>query len=157
MDSMRHILHKLSPSVPKLWLQLSAGLVWFGVGLMLDGFASRWLKLVDSTFMLLLLLTGLTLAAVIYSFGFSKLAIKNIQRISELAGEKVCLFAFQSWVSYPLVAFMISLGIYLRVYSPFPKPVLAILYLGIGSALFAASLHYFGYIAHTLRSQSMNG
>jgi len=157
MDSTRHGLHKFSPSVPKIWLQLSAGLVWFGVGLLLDGFASRWLKLVDSTFMLLLLLTGLTLAAVIYFFGFSKLATTNIQRISELAGEKVCLFAFQSWTSYPLVAFMISLGIYLRVYSPFPKPLLAILYLGIGSALFAASLHYFAYIVHTLRSQSLNG
>ena len=123
---------------------------------MLDGFASRWLKLVDSTLMLLLLFTGLTLSAGIYSFGFSKLAIKNIQRINELSGEKVCLFAFQSWASYPLVAFMISLGIYLRVYSPFPKPLLAILYLGIGSALFVASLHYFAYIAQTLRSQSMN-
>ena len=124
---------------------------------MLDGFASRWLKLVDFNFMLWLLLTGLILAAGIYFFGFSKLARKNIQRISELGGEKVCLFAFQNWASYPLVAFMISLGIYLRIYSPFPKPLLAILYLGIGSALFMASLHYFVYILRTLRSHSMSG
>jgi hypothetical protein len=41
---------------------------------------------------------------------------------------------------------MISLGIYLRIYSPIPKPVLASGYLGIGTALFSASLHYFTHL-----------
>jgi hypothetical protein len=145
-------LHKFRPGVHKNWLQLSAGLVWFGVGLMLIGFASRWLKLVDFSTMLLLVLAGLLLATGIYFFGFSKLARKNINRISALRGAKACLFAFQSWPSYPLVAFMISLGIYLRVYSPFPKPLLAILYLGIGGGLFLASLHYFAHIARAFHT-----
>jgi hypothetical protein len=120
--------------------------MWLGVGLMLDGFAFRWLKLADFSTAFLLSGLGLLLAAGIYRFGFSGLARKNIQRISSFGGERACLFAFQSWSSYPLVAVMISLGIYLRVYSPIPKPLLASGYLGIGTALFSASLHYFAHL-----------
>lgn len=144
-------LSKFKPAVRKVWLHFSAGLVWFGVGLMLIGFASYWLKPVVFFTMFLLITAGLLLATGIYFFGFSKLAKKNIKRISGLKGEKVCLFAFQGWTSYPLVVFMIFLGIYLRTYSPFPKPLLAILYLGIGGGLLSASLHYFAHIARTLR------
>lgn len=142
---------KFKPAVGKVWLHLSAGLLWFGVGLMLIGFASRWLKPVNFSTMLLLVTVGLFLATGIYFFGFSKLAKKNIKRISRLKGEKVYLFAFQGWKSYPLVLFMIFLGIYLRTSSPFPKPLLAILYLGIGGRLLSASLHYFAHIASILR------
>jgi hypothetical protein len=149
---MSKYLHKLKPAVHKIWLQLLAGLVWLAVGLMLDNFAAGWLRPVPAKNMLLLVLAGLCLAAAIYAFGFSRLADKNICRISSLPGRRVCLFAFQAWPSYPLVAFMVSLGIYLRVYSSLPKPMLAILYLGIGSALFAASLHYFSHIASVLRT-----
>ena len=149
-----HFLNKFNPSVPKIWLHLTAGLVWLGVGLMLDTFASRWLKLSGFPTELLLIAVGLTLAAGIYGFGFSKVAQKNIRRIGEYTSEKVCLFAFQSWTSYPLVAFMMGLGIYLRNYSTFPKSLLAILYLGIGSAIFAAGLLYFAHIARTYRSQN---
>ena len=151
MQKLLPLLCKLRPAVRKHWLQLSAGLVWFGVGLMLDEFAARWLGAVAFPRMLILILAGLALAACIYFFGFSRLAKKNIRRISDLPGRTVCLFAFQAWTSYPLVAFMIGLGIYLRRYSSFPKPLLAILYLGIGSALFAASLHYFAHLASGLR------
>jgi hypothetical protein len=144
---------KFKPAVRKVWLHISAGLVWFGVGLMLIGFASRWLKPVNSSAMLLLVTAGLLLAIGINFFGFSKLAKKNIKRISGLEGEKVCLFAFQGWTSYPLVLLMIFLGIYLRTYSPFPKPLLAILYLGIGGGLLSASLHYLAHIARTFRTK----
>jgi hypothetical protein len=147
-------LRKFKPGVRKNWLQLTAGLVWLGVGLMLIRIASRWLKPVDLSTGLLLGSAGLLLAAGVYFFGFSKLARKNINRICALRSEKACLFAFQSWTSYPLVAFMISLGIYMRVYSPFPKPLLAILYLGIGGGLFFASLHYFAHIVRAFHPQN---
>jgi hypothetical protein len=143
---MFSVFTKLKPAASKNKLQFLAGSLWFGVGLMLDSFAFRWLKSTDLATALLFSATGIALAAGIYRQEFSKLAQKNIQRICSLSGEKICLFAFQAWSSYPLVAVMISLGIYLRVYSPFPKQLLSILYLGIGSALFAASLHYFAHI-----------
>lgn len=146
---MFSVLRKLKPAAPKVWLLTLAGSMWLGVGLMLDGFAIRWLRLADFSTVGLFSLVGLLLASAIYRFGFSRLADKNIRRIRSLAGEKVCLFAFQAWSSYPLVAVMISLGIYLRVYSPIPKPVLASGYLGIGTALFSASLHYFAHLFHS--------
>jgi hypothetical protein len=140
---MNDFLRKLNPAVGKKWLQLAAGLMWSAVGVMLVAFASRWLKPLDWLPLLLLLLAGLALAAAIYIFGFSKLARKNILRINALNGDRVCIFAFQEWKSYPLVAVMIFMGIYLRLYSPIPKPLLAILYLGLGFSLFASSLPYY--------------
>ncbi|MBK5109346.1 MAG: hypothetical protein JJE12_14525 [Anaerolineales bacterium] len=60
-----------------------------------------------------------------------------------MTGERICIFAFQRWTSYPLVVIMMSMGIYLRVYSPIQKPYLAILYIGIGSSLVFASWRYY--------------
>jgi hypothetical protein len=146
-------LYWSKPGVGKVWLYFLAGLVWLGVGIMLIGFASRWLKVVSFSSLFLYIIPGIALATGIYFFGFSKLAKKNIHRISRLASEKVCLFAFQGWTSYPLVAFMIALGLYLRIYSPIPKSLLAILYLGIGGGLFSASLHYFVIVINILKAQ----
>ena len=143
--------NRFKPAVNKDWLYLSAGFVWFGVGLLLIRLAEDWLKPAVFYDTLLLVSAGLALAACIYYFGFSKLAKKNINRIDKLKGEKVCFFAFQGWTSYPLVLFMMSLGIYLRTYSPIPKPLLAILYLGIGGGLLTSSLHYFANIVRIHR------
>ena len=108
--------------------------------------------LVHSWMVLLLILAGLLLAAGIYFFGFSKLASRNVQRIINIPKERVCLFAFQKWTSYPLVLVMIAMGIYLRLYSPIPKPYLAILYLGLGASLFASSLQYYSQVLRTTRT-----
>ncbi len=148
-------LRSLTPRAPKVWLQLSAGLVWFGVGMMLAGFSLRWLKVVAFPVAVFLTVCGLALATAIHLFGFSRLARRNICRIAAFEEERVCLFAFQEWRNYPLVAFMVALGIYLRLYSPFPKSMLAILYLGIGGGLFLSSLHYFGHVVQTLHSSAI--
>jgi len=150
-------LNKLKPGVEKIWLQLAAGLVWFGVGLMLIGYAHRWLTLIGYSTKYFFGLSGIILAIGIYYFGFSKLARRNIRRVDALSGKKICIFAFQSWTNYPLVAFMIALGIFLRVYSPVPKSLLGIAYLGIGGGLFSASLHYFVHIARALRLKTAEG
>lgn len=134
---------KYKPGTPKLWLYLAAGLVWMGVGIMLIGFASRWLRPISFPAWILYATSGIGLAGGIYWFGFSKLAKKNIGRIFSLPEGRICLFAFQEWKSYPLVIFMVALGIYLRIYAPIPKPLLAVLYLGIGGGLALSSLHYF--------------
>jgi hypothetical protein len=148
---MHNSLKKFNPAVGKIWLQLAAGLMWSGVGIMLVVFASRWLKLTSGWLLLMLILGGCLLGTAIYLFGFSKLARKNIRRIDSYSQKRICIFAFQEWKSYPLVAFMIFLGIYLRLYSSIPKSLLAIMYLGIGFSLFASSIHYYqkvGSMAH---------
>jgi hypothetical protein len=139
------LLYKLKPAAKKFWLQLLAGLMWSGVGLMLFFIARRWLTEVELPTEVLLLIAGLLLAAAIYFWGFSKLASKNIHRIEALP-QKPCLFAFQAWTSYPLVAVMIAMGIYLRVYSSFPHALLAITYIGLGGGLFGSSLHYYAHL-----------
>ena len=143
---------KWTPATKKIWLHLTAGIMWSGVGIMLTVFATTWFGLVHSWTVLLLISAGLLLAAAIYFFGFSKLASKNVQRIIAIPKERVCLFAFQKWTSYPLVLVMVGMGIYLRHYSPIPKPYLAILYLGLGASLFASSLKYYSQAIHTIRT-----
>ena len=91
-------------------------------------------------------LAGALLASAIFYFGFSKLAKKNIQRINDMVGDKICIFAFQEWKSYPLVVVMIGLGISLRKFFPIPKPYLSILYIGIGGGLFLSSLYYYKHL-----------
>ena len=142
---------KWTPATKKIWLHLTAGIMWSGVGIMLVAFAATWLGLVHSWTVLLLILAGLLLAAGIYFFGFSKLASSNIQRIIKIPKQRVCLFAFQKWTSYPLVLVMVGMGIYLRRYSPIPKPYLAILYLGLGASLFGSSLKYYSQVIRSTR------
>lgn len=143
---------KWTPATRKIWLHLTAGIMWAGVGIMLIAFAATWLELVRSWTVLLLLLAGLLLAAAIYFFGFSKMASNNVQRIIKIPRERVCLFAFQKWTSYPLVLVMVAMGIYLRRYSPIPKPDLAVLYMGLGVALFFSSFQYFVQVFRTIRN-----
>ena len=126
--------------------------MWSGMGIMLVAFASNWLGIVYSWTVLLLILAGLLLAAGIYFLGFSKLASRNVQRIVNIPKERVCLFAFQKWTSYPLVLVMIAMGIYLRLYSPIPKPYLAILYIGLGASLFVSSFQYYFQVFRTTRT-----
>ena len=139
-------LQRLKPAVNKAWLYALAGLLWSVAGVMLLRLAYGWLRLAHDYPVYLLAPLGILLAIAIYRFGFSKFADRNIQRIHELAGEKACIFAFQEWTSYPLVVFMVSLGIVLRRHSPIPKPLLAVAYLGIGGSLFLASFHYYRHL-----------
>lgn len=140
---------KWTPATKKIWLHLTAGLMWSGVGIMLVAFTAGWLGLVHSWSVVLFGLAGLLLAAAIYYFGFSKMASKNVQRIIRLPRERVCLFAFQKWTSYPLVLVMVALGIYLRHYSPIPKPYLAVIYIGLGVSLFFSSFQYYNQVLHS--------
>jgi hypothetical protein len=136
-------LSVLKPASDKRVLIVLAGLMWSGVGVMLGRLAFGWLRLETSYDAFWLGLCGILLGLNIYRFGFSRFADKNIRRIKAYLDDKICIFAFQEWSSYPLVMVMISLGIFLREYSLFPKSWLSPVYMGIGCALFLASLHYY--------------
>ena len=140
------ILTHCWPVVSKSWLHLVAGLLWTIAGILLLNFAFGWLRPSGLPRALPFALAGVVLALAIYFFGFSKLAGKNVRRIEQIGGKKTGLFAFQTWTSYPLVVFMIVLGITLRHYAPIPKPLLGILYIGIGGALVLSSLRYYGHL-----------
>ncbi len=150
VSRMMEFLTKLKPAAAKTWLYLTAGLMWSGVGILLNSFAYGWLRPLKWTSALPLALAGAALAFTVYHFGFAHSADKNIRRIAAIKNDKPCLFAFQKWSSYPLIAFMIALGIVLRKYSSIPKPYLAVLYMTMGSSLFLASLHYYKKLVLTM-------
>jgi len=132
---------KIKPAASRYWLIALAGLMWSTVGITLCSMAYCWLKEVDWLTAFPFGLFGIILSLAAYCFGFSGIARKNINRIC-LLPEKGCIFAFQAWKSYLIIAFMITLGIILR-HSPIPKHYLAIIYTTIGGALLLSSLHYY--------------
>jgi hypothetical protein len=137
---------RLKPGVGKFWLYAAAAMVWSGVGIYLDYLALGWLRDVNLGTAFLYSTAGLLLAAGIYAIMFKRFADQNIARIRDMKNDRICIFAFQRWTSYPLVVIMMSMGMYLRVYSPIPKPYLAIFYIGIGSSLAVASGRYYHHL-----------
>ncbi len=132
---------KLKPAVPRNWLIATAGVMWSAVGVILCLMAYHWLTTVVSKWSILFGVIGLLLAMVVYYFGFSKIARKNIDRLFQFQ-DKVCFFAFQAWKSYLIIALMATMGAFLR-HSSIPKQYLAVIYLAIGGALILSSLHYY--------------
>jgi hypothetical protein len=133
------------PKVSKNVLIFISGLLWSGVGLFLIRLAFRWIEKLSQPELLLAIIGGLILGSVIAYFGFSGLANKNIERIN-MYQNRVCIWAFQKWSSYVLIAFMMSLGIFMRNAAFIPKLVLIPMYIGIGLALFLASFRYYIFL-----------
>lgn len=134
------VLEASKPTVSRRWLLVLSGLMWAGVGVMLNELAIGWLSSTRLTTALPLGAAGLLAGVVVYRRGFCHLAAKNIRRIDGLP-ERVGLWAFQSGKSYVLIVFMMGLGMTLRR-SPLPKPWLAVIYMAIGGGLFLSSLLY---------------
>ena len=131
----------LKPAVNRKWLLVISGLIWSGVGIFLNILAFGWLKSFNKM-QIIIITIGLLAGWSIARFGFDKISNKNVNRI--LAYPKhACIFAFQEWKSYILVAIMMSLGILLRTTELIPKFILAPMYIGIGTALFFASFKYY--------------
>ena len=141
-------LSKYKPAVSKNWLLSTAGLLWTAVGLFLCLLALHWLGTAVSQGSILYALAGVILAGIVYLFGFSRIARKNIDRVCQYP-DKVCFFAFQEWKSYLIISVMAPLGILLR-HSALPRQYLAVIYITIGLALFLSSLHYYFRLIHIL-------
>lgn len=135
------ILERYKPGVSRHWLLALAGICWSAVGVVLCRMAYVWLRAVPSATAVAIACGGLIGAMIVYRFGFSKIAVKNITRVCQLPG-KTCVFAFQAWKSYLIIVVMVALGISLR-HSPIPKYLLAPVYITIGGALFLSSLSYY--------------
>ncbi|HPA17187.1 MAG TPA: hypothetical protein PLU30_05535 [Verrucomicrobiae bacterium] len=130
------------PAVPRSWLAVIAGLLWFAVGLMLDVRAVVWIRELRPLASVLALAAGLCFGLVMFLLVLTRIARKNLRRLASLP-DQPCLFAFQGWHSYLIIAFMVTLGIALR-HSSLPHAVLAATYLGVGTALIMASLLVYG-------------
>jgi hypothetical protein len=131
------------PAAPRRVLHALSGLVWSGVSLLLLRWVWVWLSPMPCPEWLPSALGGVGLALATWA-GFSWMAKRNIARI-ERGPERPCVFTFQRWSSYPVVAFMVALGLTWR-HSSLPRTWLAPLYLGIGGGLFLASVRYYRHI-----------
>lgn len=132
---------RLRPSVNRRWLWLISGLMWWAVGMMLCGMAAKWLAGLAWPVSASGLAVGLGAGILIYRFGFSRIARRNITRI-ENKPDQVCLFAFQAWKSYLLILLMMALGYGLRS-SQMPRLIIAVIYSAIGTGLTLSSSLYF--------------
>lgn len=139
------------PRVHKYFLILLSGLMWTGVGIFLMKLATRWFSELSTLEIYFSIGGGLLLGSIIAYFGFGGLALKNISRINHYQKDRVCIWAFQKWTTYILIIFMMSLGIFMRNTPYIPKFLLCPMYIGIGSALFLASVHYYLFLFKNLK------
>jgi hypothetical protein len=137
---MRNLVH-WKPKVARRWLLLLAGIIWMAVGIMLAIFAYTWLRPLPLGAALPFALAGLLIAVGGYRLGFVTLAARNILRIKSLP-DRAWVFAFQAGKGYAMITMMAASGALLR-HSAFPKPYLAVIYLGMGGCLFLSSLLYY--------------
>jgi hypothetical protein len=151
MHTTHHALEKWKPGVHKAWLLFIAGMLWIGVGLMLDIIAYIWLRNEMAHKALISAIMGFVLALFIHHFGFLRVVDKNLNRILPLEGAR-CVFSFISLKSYFLIAVMMLMGYALR-HSPLPKLYLAVLYSAIGTALMLSSFRYLRHLRRLLKAK----
>lgn len=130
------------PAANRKTLMFIAGGLWATAGIVLLARAVPWLiaaRAAGAAAGALGVLAGILKGRLV----FVPLAMRNVVRINALSPhkEKICLFAFQAAWSYILIAFMITLGILLRL-SPLSRTVIGGVYVAIGSALLIASASY---------------
>ena len=152
MNSGDSGINRWKPGVSRGTLLLIAGMMWIGVGVMLDSFSYSWLKLETQPHVYFAVIVGFVCALVIHHFGFLRIVDKNLARILPMKGKR-CVFSFMAWKSYILIAVMVMTGIFLR-HSSIPKFYLSILYIGIGTALILSSVRYLRYLMKAWRNDT---
>ena len=147
---MRPAIQKYNPAVDKKVLIALSGIMWLVVGIILCSRAVNWLSQTGVKNSMWLLISGIILSLLIHHFGFLRLVYNNLERILSQK-DKVCIFAFQAWKSYLIIAIMIGIGIALR-HSSLPKHYLSVIYIGFGGAMLLSSLKYFWVLFRLIRN-----
>jgi hypothetical protein len=138
---------KLTPAVSRPARLAIAGGVWTAVGIMLLTWAVGWLLHAPRPSAIALGVLGVGVGILVWRALFSGLASGNIVRILKRPSRE-CVFAFTAPKGWVITALMILLGAVLR-HSALPKPLLAVPYVAIGTALFLASLNYYSHLARS--------
>ncbi|MHA1744948.1 MAG: hypothetical protein ACTSWW_03045 [Promethearchaeota archaeon] len=119
---------------------LISGVMWVFVGQMLISYGIGWFQEKITQYLWLFISISILSALSIYKFGFSKIVKQNIKRLQQKQ-DKLCIFAFIEWKSYIIMAFMMGMGITLRMILG-PNEYLGILYIGIGGGMLLSGLIY---------------
>ncbi len=151
MKSRNPEIERWKPGVPKDTLLLIAGILWIGIGILLDVFSYSWLRAEELRHAILASIIGFVCALVIHHFGFLRIVDRNLDRILPMEGRR-CVFSFMPWKSYILIIIMVLIGFMLR-HSPIPKLYLAVPYIGIGTALILSSIRYLRYLILSIKNK----
>ena len=89
------------------------------------------------------LLLSIIVGGFLFLIIFLRVFNKYTNRIIQLDSDKPCVFAFSSFKSYFITAFVFTLALYTNKYNVIDPLVLSITYAGIGISLFFASLKLF--------------
>ncbi|MDY2986782.1 MAG: hypothetical protein SOR77_04010 [Peptoniphilus sp.] len=126
--------------VSKKSLVLFAAIVWSIAGL-------NVLKIGVSVYSKYLVAVNFALSTIVFlifwNMIFKKMVDKNIIRIKSLPHEKYNFWKFFDLKSFLIMAFMMSMGISLRLYNLVPDVFIAVFYSGLGTALALAGVKYF--------------
>ena len=151
MNSGSKEIEKWKPGVPKSALLLIAGIMWILGGIFLNYMAYSWLRAESQGNSFFPLIFGFICGLIIHHFGFLRVVDKNLDRILPMEGRR-CVFSFISWKSYILIMMMSLMGFLLR-HSSIPKLYIAVLYIGIGTALILSSVRYLRYLILTYKGR----
>jgi hypothetical protein len=118
-----------------------AGIFWTIAGGILCFRASVWLGSLSTPAAITVALLSIGCAAAGYIFGFSRLVVRNIERINRMP-ERANFFAFTALRGYVMIALMMTIGITLRN-SSVPKYYLTIPYFVMGGILLIGSVQFY--------------
>ncbi len=127
-------LSQYKPGVQRKTHLLLAAILWTVIGCFLVGRGFNWIYAAD---LAPLVFPAILLGFLKSHFILDKTALKSIQRIL-LLEDGTCMGAVYSKKTWLLVLAMMGMGALLRQ-SPVPKPLLGILYITVGWALFWSS------------------
>jgi hypothetical protein len=131
---------KFNPATTNRWHIGLAGITWGFVGLLLCRYSYNWLSPLQFPRAVLFASIGVIIAIVVYFYGMSRIARKNLSRLQAIKG-KTCIFGFLTWRSYVNIAVMVTLGVTLR-HSAVPKDYLSLVYTSMGGGLLMGSIQY---------------
>jgi hypothetical protein len=134
-------LLRFKPSVERRTLFLITAVAWTVAGGILCVRAVNWLLSLPGNNGITISFLAAGIAVAGHRFGLSRVASRNSSRILNMP-DRVCLFAFQPWRSYFIIALMIGMGMAVRQLGP-PLPILSLLYGGMGGTLLLTSTVYY--------------
>ena len=139
---MNEILASYKPAVSKKLLLLIAGIVWVGISYIAINMGLNYI-FDNSHHILFHLLLSFITGGFLFLVIFLKVFNSYTNRIIQLNSDKPRLFAFSSFKSYFITAFIFTLALYINKYNFVDPLALSIIYTGIGISLFFASLKLF--------------
>ena len=131
-------------------LLLIAGIVWMiaGINILIIGNTAYIGSANMAWWAILLMILGTLVALGLFHTMFGKMVKKHVARIRDFEDKPHNPLLFFDLKSYLIMAFMIALGITLRVSGVVPNWFIAFFYTGLGSALVIAGLGFFLHRIH---------